>query len=317
MSLDENQRIVICALAEQVAERVYTEASALRNAQQADLLKAQVQAAVEAKLPRLLRLERLFANWWAIVGAFVAIPFATAGLATWMGKQIDRPVAERVQAEFKRDDGPVRQELKTFANFTNRLAEQLEQNVDSASAKLLRFGCNAPSAGVVDGFPACVVAAGGNSTARDAIDLHEQSIVFKANKESQRVFVRLRLSPVDSRDALRRVGLRLTSPNLLSREATGGQHVIALKRENLPPKERDFLHPGGALKLYAGVADGDDAEPLRSEIEITPLLRDGTDLHTLRLRAERLPDAPAAAAAGAERFYLHAVVVVTHRLRKE
>lgn len=130
------------------------------------------------------------------------------------------------------------------------------------------------------------------------------------------MLLRLRLSPIDPVEQLQSVGVRLQSPNLLSITPANPQHALILDKTDLPGSH-EFVHPSGLLKLIGGVADLDDKQPLRVDIDITRLLRDKVDLHALRFRAEPLPDARPGARPGAERFYMHAVVIVTHSLPKE
>ncbi len=316
---DEDQRIVIQALAAQEATRALKEAEAARAKADAEAVKKQVNQTLAETMPRMLKVEKLISTWWGLAGVIVGIPLALVGANSQVQKLLDKGLDARVQEEVKRPDGPVNSSLKKFSAFSGKLSEQFAQNVDSASSKLLRFGCNPAGTPPVEGFPSCLSSAPGNSAsgqARDVQELYDQSIVFKADKDSQRVLLRLRLNPVDGVDVLKQVGLRMQLPNLLSTDRSGGQHKLELTKADLPPTH-DYLHPSGLLKLYGGVADADDTEPLRMDIEITKLLRDKADLHTLRLRAEPLPDARPGPHPGAERFYLYAVVIVTHRLPKE
>lgn len=316
---DEDQRIVIQALAAQEAARLLKEAEAARAKADAESVKKQVGQSLSETMPRMLKLEKLISTWWGFAGVVVGIPLALMGANSQVQKLLDKGLDDRVKTEINRQDGPVNSSLRKFNAFSGKLSEQFAQNVDSASSKLLRFGCNAAAKSAVQGFPSCVSAVDGSSAsvqARDVQELYDQSIVFKADKERQRVLLRFRLNPIDGVDALKGVGLRLQSPNLLSTDRSGKQHTMALSKADLPPTH-DYLHASGLLKLYGGVADADDQEPLRLDIEITQLLRDKSDLHTLRLRAEPLPDAKPGAHPGAERFYLYAVVIVTHRLPKE
>jgi hypothetical protein len=316
---DEDQRIVIKTLAAQEAARLLKEGEEARAKAEAEAVKGQVRQSLGETMPRLLKLEKIISTWWGLAGVVIGIPLALVGANSQVQKLLDKGLDERVKTEINRHDGPVNSSLKKFNAFSGKLSEQFAQNVDSASSKLLRFGCNAAGSAPVQGFPSCLSAVDSGSAsvqARDVQELYDQSIVFKADKERQRVLLRFRLNPIDGVDALKGVGLRLQSPNLLSTDRSGKQHTMALSKADLPPTH-DYLHPSGLLKLYGGVADADDQEPLRMDIEITQLLRDKADLHTLRLRAEPLPDARPGVHPGAERFYLYAVVIVTHRLPKE
>jgi hypothetical protein len=267
----------------------------------------------------LLKVEKALSTWWGIVGVILAIPLASAGAASAVQKLLDRGLESQVQSALSKEDGPVKSTLKKFNVFSGKLSEQFAQNVDSATSKLLRFGCNPVGTAMLDGFPSCVppkTRDGASGQARDVLEVHDQTLIFKASKGSQRVFLRLRLSPIDSVEALVGVGLRLQSPNILSTDSSGTQHTMVLAKTDLPDTH-DFIDPSGLLKLYGGVADLDDQQPLRLDLEITRLLRDKADLHALRFRAEPLPGATPGTHPGAERFYVHAVVIVTHHLPTE
>lgn len=142
---DEDQRIVIRTLAAEEAARVLKENG---------VVSAQIGQAFKDKLPRLMSLERVLGNWWGIVGIIIAVPLASAGAASLVQKFLDKGFETHLTTELAKEDGPVKSAVKRFNVFSGKLSEQFAQNVDSASSKLLRFGCNPSGAGApVHGFP--------------------------------------------------------------------------------------------------------------------------------------------------------------------
>lgn len=307
----EDQRIVIRALAEEEAARVL---NARQLAQDASL-DTKVGRVIDGKLPRLLAVERVLSTWWGIMAIVVAVPLASAGAIGVAKSLLDSGLKRHVDTAMQDETGPIQTSLKRLDSFSGKLSAQFDKHVDSANSKLLRFGCNKAGAVPVDGLAACLPVRtldSAPSQARDILEVHDQTLIFKANRETQRVHLQLRLSPIDGVDALKNVGLRLMTPNILSTERAGVHHTLNLVKTDLPDTH-DFIDGGGLLKLYGGVADLDDQQPLRIEVEITRLLREKADLHALRFRAEPLGPTGRAAHRGGERFFVHAVVVVTHR----
>lgn len=306
----EDQRIVIRALIADEASRQLKESAEL---------KKRIDAVVDEKLPWLTRLEKMLGTWYKLAGVVIAIPLASAGAAAGLQSLLSRGMESYLATELGKEDGPVKGALKKFNAFSGKLSEQFSHSVDSATSKLLRFGCNLTAApAAVEGFPPCDPHHASNSPsiqARNVQEINDQTIVFKAD-DNQRVLLKLRLSPIDGPEVLRTVGLRLQTPPLL---ATGGSetHNLRLEKQDLPDTH-DFVDAqSGLLKLYGSVADRSDLEPLHVDIDITRHLRKKTDLHALRFRAETVSADPTTRNKGSERFYLHAIVVVTHSLPKE
>lgn len=303
---DEDQRIVIQALAAQEAARVIKESDAVR---------AQLGQALDARIPRLMKVEKLISTWWGLLAVIISVPLAAAGFLTLASSKLDATLASHLSKELAKESSPVLSTKKELRAYSGRLSEQFAANVDSATSKLLRFGCNPAGSPVLSEFPDCV--SGGQdaaySQARDVLEWHDQTLIFKASRSSQRVLLRLRLSPVDSVEELSCVGLRLESPPLMSTARGGKTHTLKLEKRHLPDTH-DFLDDSGLLRLYGSISDEDDQQAIRLDIEISDLLRKDADLHALRFRAEPLPCAAPSRFPGAERFYVHAVVVVTHSL---
>lgn len=201
-SFNDDQRIVIRTLAAEEAERQIKESGHVRT---------RIDGAIAEKLPRLQRLEKILGSWYGLLGVIVAVPFASAGAAVAVQAILDKGLEQHVKSELESENGPVKKQLNVFSKFRGNLSAQFEKSVDSATTRLLRFGCNLPSGTTTDGFPPCELARPLDSAslhARDVQEVNDQTIVFKAN-ENQRVLLRLRLSPIDGADALARVGLRI------------------------------------------------------------------------------------------------------------
>lgn len=277
-------------------------------------LRSKIEATIDARLPRLSKVERLLRHWYGVVAVFVAVPFATGGLQAAANKLFGDTVQHVVDEALRKEDGPVRQAMKSFTAFSGKLSDEFAQSVDSASSKFLRFGCNQPATTTpAPGFPACVAAAVNDraALARDVQEVQDQTIVFKANA-NQRVLLKLRLHAIDGIDVLRHVGLRLQTPPLLATSDTG-EYDLRLPQDALPDTQDFVDQDSGMMRLVGAVADRGEREPLHVDLDITGFLRKKSDLHALRIRSRPLKGTPAN---GAERFYLHAIVVVTHSLPK-
>jgi hypothetical protein len=306
----EDQRIVIRTLAGDEA------AKKLRDSPE---LTARIDDSIAKRLPKLQKVERLLASWYGLLAIVLAVPFASAGIVSAFLAMVDKPLKTQVLSEISKEDGPIKSTLRKFDLFSGNLAKQFARSVDSATTKLLRFGCNVPqSKSIVDGFPACSPPKRDDKAslqARNVQEVNDQTLIFKADTNTQRVLLQIRLYPVDGREQLDRIGLRLQMPPLFS---TGNAtESLKLSKADLPDTH-DFVHTGsGLLRLYGSVSDRSDSEPLHVDLELTKHLRKGGDIHALRFLAESLPGIASSNSPGSERFFLHAIVIVTHNLQRE
>jgi len=302
----EDQRIVVKALvADEFARQVKESAE----------LKDKVAQLVGQKLPRLSWVEKVLSSWYGLLAVIISFPLAAAGGYTALQRVLDAGVGSHVRQELNRDEGPLKTTLNRFSLFSGKLADQFANSVDSATTKLLRFGCNSPRSPAIDRFPPCVPQQSSASLqAANVLEVNDQTIIFKAN-QNQRVLLRLQLSRIDAPELLQHVGLRIHMPSLLS-TTEGPDSAVKIESKDLPDTHKFVDEKSGLLKLYGSVSDAGDQEPLRVDIEITRFLRKKSDLHALRFRAEPTSEG-ALRASGSERFFIHALVVVTHNLPKE
>ena len=281
------------------------------------VLKETGSKLVAAGLPVLCRVEKWVANFWSVAGVVVALPLAYIGLQALADQHIQKGLESQVSQKLEDEKGPLKSRLLQFATFKGILSNQFANNVDSATTKLLRFGCSPRPAGDAgEGFATCGVGLAGAAlgSARAVLETHNQMLHFKADPGKQRVLLRLGLMRIDDIEKLKSVALRLESPPLLS--PGSGSKRFELKPSDLPDTH-EFVTPSGQLKLYGAVANRGDQEPLEVEIDLTRHLRTKADLHALRFRAEPLEGSDAAQVRGSERFFLQATVVVTHNLPKD
>lgn len=286
----------------------------LRSLADQAVLKETGRQLVAAGLPVMSRVEKWVGNLWSIAGVVVAVPLAYAGLQALADQRIQKGLETQVSQKLEDEKGPLKSRLVQFAAFKGSLSNQFANNVDSATTKLLRFGCGSGLAG--DGFVACGAGTAGVElgSARAVLETHDQTLHFKADPAKQRVLLRLGLMRIEDIDKLKTVALRLESPPLLS--AGSSSKRFELKPSDLPDTH-EFVTPSGQLRLYGAVANRGDQEPLEVDIDLTRHLRTKADLHALRFRAEPLEGPDAAKFRGSERFFLQATVVVTHSLPKD
>ena len=316
----DDDRTIIRSLALDETKRALQEA---RGSMQAETDR-QVEAKIQSTLPRLYRLEQWGRHWSGVLAIIVAIPLASAGAMALLQKGLSDNVGTEVKKIVDAPDGPVMKRFKGLREYQGGLAETLGNQVDSATYKSMRFGCNETGnvrQRPVSGIPACpgatrAAVSDEEAQAQSIQELREQSLVFKADRAHQRILLRLTLDGVDSREVLSQVGLEIRRPPLLSVGA-GADFGIALKEANLPEGYKFLarLNHGGTqaslLKLY-GATSVSDQEPLRVNIDITEFFpMTGESIHTLRFLSQPLPGKAGVSSA---RFYIHAVVIVTHKL---
>ena len=305
----ELQQSEIARLAQEAFKRSFEDPAQLKDAG---------GKLVAAGLPWLSRCEKLISNLWSVIGIVVAMPLAYFGLEALADQRIQKGLDTQVTQKLDDEQGPLKSRLRQFSAFKGNLTDQFANNVDSATSKLLRFGCNAPGgAGEAgDGFVSCSpgVQGTGATSARAVQEMQDQMLLFKADPAKQRVLLRLSLLRVDDLESLLPVVLRLESPPLLS--AGTASKRIELKTTDLPDTH-EFVTASGQLRLYGPVANRGDQEPLAVDVDLTRHLRTKSDLHALRFRTEALAGPDGARVRGNERFYLQAIVVVTHSLPKD
>ena len=205
----EGQQLEIAQLAQAAFKRSLEDQAVLKDAG---------GKLVAAALPMLSRCEKWVGNLWSVIGIVVAMPLAYFGLQAMADQRIQKGLETQVSQKLEDEKGPLKSRLLKFDVFKGTLTNQFADNVDSATSKLLRFGCStAGASGFGDGFAPCVSGTNpGSSRARDVQEVHEQTLLFKANPSKQQVLLRLSLTRIDELEMLQRVALRLESLPLLS-----------------------------------------------------------------------------------------------------
>ncbi|HYF43005.1 MAG TPA: hypothetical protein VEA35_11255 [Ramlibacter sp.] len=278
--------------------------------QVAELVAKEVEQALGKKIPRLMRFEELTRPVVAGIALAVALPLSYLGLNALVEKQAATTFNH---LHDKQEDGP----KVLLKKFSARLKETFEGQVDSATFKLLRFGCNSETAASpAPKFPVCAAAmSGATLQAKFALDEEEQTIAFAARPQHQSVKLALALRPVDPQNVLKRVALQIEWLPLDVRDAERKTaKKIVLDASKL--SKADYLvkgDQGPVLGLY-GVSDGMDQEAINMEIDLTEALKPiNSTLHQLKIRAVSHPEGQEQVD-GTERFFLRALVSVNHKV---
>jgi hypothetical protein len=251
-----------------------------------------------------------------VVAVVIAAPLSIVGLKHLMD--------ESIKAEFDRGsrspDSPLVKLRSGFDSFSSTLKATLDGQVDSATFKMLRFGCNEYDHRLAPNFPGCVKQSHGAAVAQaqSAVDEDEQTIAFAGRTAQQKVTLSIALRPVDPPDVLHRVALEIEwTPLDVAKvgASSKSRRKLKLAKANVAELGRGFfLEEATAFALY-GVAESMSEQALNATIDITDALKDiPGNLHQLRIRAVKNPNSDEPIN-GTERFFLRAVISVNHKVQ--
>ena len=277
-----------------------------------EIVGKETEASLARKIPRLMKLEEFMKPIAAAIVVLIGLPLSYFGLQFLVEKHADATFTKIQQQSQKDPDGP----LGKLKSFSSGLKETFEGQVDSATFKLLRFGCTQDIYQPANSFPVCSVpASGATQQAKAAVDEDEQTIAFAARPKHQTIKLVLALRPVDPQTVLNRVAL-LVEWVPLDVRSTENKTVKRIKLDKSKVSKTDYLvevKGVGALGLY-GLSDGMDNQALNIEIDLTDALKEiNSPLHQIRIKAVSHPDTTEALN-GTERFFLRAQVSVNHRV---
>lgn len=274
-----------------------------------EIFSAEIEGSLGRKIPRLMRLEEILKPIVAGVALAVAMPLTYFGLNALVEKQAKTTFAE---LHDKDPAGP----MAKLRGFSSRLKETFEGQVDSATFKLLRFGCNAQGVTPASNFPNCVgPSSGATVQAKFALDEEEQTIAFAARPKHQNIKLALALRPVDPQNVLKRVALQIEwIPLDVRSDESPTAKKIALIAEKVNKDDYLVTDPKGSVIVLYGLNDGMEREAMNLEIDLSDAMKDiKSTLHQIRVKAVPLPPA-LAPLDGTERFFLRALVSVNHRV---
>ena len=273
------------------------------------IVSEEIETSLRKKIPRLIRIEEFTRPIFAAVVLIVGLPLSYFGLQFLVEKHAAATIKD---INHKDPEGP----LGKLKSFSSGLKETFEGQVDSATFKMLRFGCTDEGLSHSNSFPICNTAGSGAAQqARAAVDEDEQTVAFAARPKHQSIKLALALRPVDPQNILNRVALKIEWVPLDVR--TG--EISTVKNIEIDPakvSKGDFLvgtKENALLALY-GLSDGMDNQALHIEIDLTDALKAvASPLHQIRIKAVSHPEATKRMN-GTERFFLRAQVSVNHRV---
>jgi hypothetical protein len=279
------------------------------EAQIRELIVSELDRSLAQRIPRLMRFEQFLKPVVAGITLAIGLPLSYFGLEALVEKHATQTFKTIQETD---ENGP----LHKLKAFSSGLKATFEGQVDSATFKMLRFGCNAEGLNPAAKFPGCAAASTtASQQAQAALDEEEQTIAFAARPKLQNITLALVLRPVDTPDALSHVALDIDwIPLDIRKGGTRQKKTIQLDISQVAKRGFFLDKDGGLLALY-GVASGLEDQTLNLTIDLTSALKDiDADLHQIRVRAVPNPKDEAKAFNGTERFFLRALVSVNHRV---
>lgn len=272
-------------------------------------LSEQVAQELRKQLPHLVHVERYLTASimvWTLLGAAGLLTLGGWGAKIIWEEMENQRVAAAVERNLASDHGP----MTRLTNMTTHLHETFRNQVDSASFKVLRFGCTAAGAGAAADFPPCRNEA---DPAQQFKALEEQTIPFVANLRQQNVRLELSIYPIDV-DALEPLLLEiyLEPTSVRPTAAKPARTLIALQPAHVSSNS-DFLQHG-----RLNVANG--SQILEATIDLTSFMQERMgektgNTHQLRLRPVIEQDNQFKPASGTERFYVRTIIFTHHRIQ--
>jgi hypothetical protein len=279
-----------------------------------DSLDQQVARAVEKQLPHLIKIERYLTVPIVIWGLVSSI--GLLGIGAWGAKivwdqmrdQEVKDAAHSAQIILEAPDGSVTRLSSNVSKIASSLDKTFGSQVDSASFKLLRFGCNLPNIKPEAGFPSCAALAEKGERFRAEQDL---TIFFVATPKHQTIKLELSLYPIDALASLEEpvllLQIYLQPPSVRPGTASSRQPLLLLPADVKSTSE--FVQDGRLL-----LSNGE--KTLDAAIDLTRFIDADSSgsTHELRFVAVRADGKEYKEAPGTARFYVESVIFAHHRL---
>jgi hypothetical protein len=283
-----------------------------------------VGAVLEKRIPHVVQVERFLSTTVLVVTALSA--FGLLALAAWAGRVVwQKDQEEYIKATIRKVEedptGPVGSLSTSFNNMSKTLGSTFESQVDSATFKVLRFGCTPPNAQGVAGFPACASTAAAAGMFQSADD---QTILFVANPATQ--VVRLDISVYAIGDNERLIPLLLqvyAEPPAVRATSNSARKTVCLRPEQLGSGSGELLQDGRLrLVISSGVIQ-------QASIDLTPSLKELKLSGPIQLRFAAVKEDPTSRsesacsgdgskvygpATGTELFFVRTITSAYHRI---
>ncbi|MCG2592984.1 hypothetical protein LZ009_09345 [Ramlibacter sp. XY19] len=280
------------------------------QAQVQQLIDERLKDVVDKRVPRLVKLEQFMHPFILIGTLLVAVPGCMYGLYAFAQHYAE----EKMKTMASDEKGP----LANLNQFSSQLRETLSKEVDSATFKLLRYGCTVEDSEAAPNFDTCAALNSPAALQAQFAGTEDSQTISFAASPRQNVKLTLMLRPVDVQTKLKRVGLRLFwLPLDVKNPRNAAGRPIELNDEVVSRSEdRDFRvadSKGPILQLY-GLKRGIEDQTLEVELNLTPALDAfNSNLHQIKVLTVPRPGSEQQLD-GTERFFLRAVVSVNHRI---
>jgi len=209
----------------------------------------EVDEVLQAKLPHIVKLER-YLNWavavWTILGGIGLLGVAGWGASIVFKKLQDESVDTAVKTRLAEPTGPVAKIAARMSNMSKTLNSTFETQVDSASFKVLKFGCTLPKAPPMPGVRPCA-----GPSLPEALLIEERSVSFVASPGKQTVQLDIQLIPGSTAD-LEPLLLEIraqSAPTAPESSGSGTGHLLMLKPAQLMVGKQ-YLQDG-RLRLHS------------------------------------------------------------------
>lgn len=284
--------------------------------------KEAVATVVEGRLPHLWAIEKYLSAGVIVFTLLVSV--GVLGLATWAAQVLWRSheetfIKESLAKEERDPSGFVSRISSNVQNMSKTLNTTFESQVDSATFKILTFGCATTRSADTTGFPDC------DATGAKAVQiqvLDDKTILLVANPGRQRIQLDLSVCPVDVVSKLEPLYLQIIAepPPLRATQNSRGRKPLSLLPKQLRDKGGEIIQDG-FIRLVS-----DSSTLTEASIDLTPSLKDLNFSGPIELRfevwKERTPTPGAGPspegkyepASGKELFFLRTLTSTYHSI---
>jgi hypothetical protein len=281
-----------------------------------------VAAVMAARMPNLWAIEKYLST--GVIVATLLLSIGIVGLGTWAAKILWRSSEEAfIKASISREEndpaGFVSRISTNVTNMSKTLNTTFESQVDSATFKILTFGCATTRSADTTGFPPC------DATSAKAVQfqaLDDQTILLVANPDRQIIHLDLSVYPVDTVSKLEPLYLQVIAepPPLRATKDGRGRKPLLISPAQLRDKGGDIIQDG-YIRLVSDAAGVTEAS-----IDLTPSLKDLHFSGPIELRFavihERIPaagevlarDQKYEPASGKELFFVRTLTSAFHSI---
>ncbi len=275
------------------------------------LMDQRVARAVEKQLPHLIKIERYITVpivVWGLVSSLGLLGVGAWGAKIVWDKMRDQEVQDAARSAktiLESPDGSVTRLSSNLSNIATTLDKTFGSQVDSASFKLLRFGCTRPGIAPDEDFPSCQTLAG---KAAEFRALNNVTLFFVASPKHQTVRLELSVYSIDGAPQLENLVLQIyLQPPSIHQALVSARQPLLLSPDDVTSTS-GFVQDGRLL-----ISNGE--KTLDATVDLTRFIdADAGNTHELRFVVLRADGKGYTEAPGTARFYIRSVIFAYHRL---